>query len=47
MLLTKVNITQNDCQTPIPGRSDIFADILLFFVSEYLHFSDIILTHRK
>jgi hypothetical protein len=47
MLLTEVNITQNNRQTPILGGSDIFADIFLFFVSEYLHFLDIILhTHR-
>jgi hypothetical protein len=43
MQLTEVNIIQNDCQTLIRKGSRGFVNIFLFFICEYLHFSNIIL----
>jgi hypothetical protein len=45
MVLEKVNISQNKCQSLMNEGMSIVANIFFFFVGEYLYFSQIILNH--
>jgi hypothetical protein len=48
MSLTKVNISQNNCQSPmmIGGRNFVY-NLCLLFMCDHLHFSNILLTHTQ